>query len=92
MKKWNDYCESMDPKKKNPRQNQPIDVTCSASVKYFSVYPKKAAEHNHGIPMQQSKPNANHSSSERYTNRSTEFCNVSNGADGSGHTNFAWVD
>lgn len=107
MKKWNDFYESMDPKKKNPMHNKPIDVTRAASVKYFSVYPRKAPEHNasgrvtpaeniiHGSSI--NDPTAETSfQGERYTSRSTEFgnareCNTSNRAD-AGHTNFAWVD
>lgn len=47
MKRWNDYFESMDPKSKKPHApEKPIDVRNSASVKYFSVYPRKVGEHN----------------------------------------------
>lgn len=104
MKKWNDFYESMDPKKKNSIPHKPIDVTRAASVKYFSVYPRKAAEKNvsgrvtpagesHAMHRQHlEQPTAETSfHGERYTSRSTEFGNGSNRAD-AGHTNFAWVD
>lgn len=34
----------MDPKKKNPQTRPEIDVTRSATVRYFSVYPRKRAD------------------------------------------------
>lgn len=46
MKRWNDFYDKMDPHKKDPKKNAPIDVTRSASVKYFSVYPRKTVHHN----------------------------------------------
>lgn len=42
MKRWNEYCDGLDQKHKNPsKRNQPIDVSRSATVKYLSVYPRK---------------------------------------------------
>lgn len=98
MKRWNDFYESMDPKKHNPTQNKPIDVTRAASVKYFSVYPRKAAEHNASGRVTPAGPNLNQPTAEtsfhgeRYTSRSSEFGNVSTNRGDTGHTNFAWVD
>lgn len=98
MKKWNDFYESMDPKKHNPMQHKPIDVTRAASVKYFSVYPRKA----HGetssnasgrvTPAENTmrrsnlnQPTAETSfQGERYTRRSTELGNNSNRGGGAG--------
>lgn len=106
MKKWNDYYESMDPGNKKPRENKAIDVTRAASVKYFSVYPRKAISEQQAASgrvtparqtMQAQKSNANKSTAEtsfqgeRYTRRQTEFGTTSNRPDG-GHINFAWVD
>lgn len=102
MKRWNDYYDSMDPKKKNPNiKNTPIDPARSASVKYFSVYPRKTdtssgrvtpAENN--VPRQNpQQPTAETSfHGERYTSRPNEFNSASNRGDGGGQTNFAWVD
>lgn len=103
MKKWNDFYESMDPKKHNPKRDKPIDVSRAASVKYFSVYPRKASENNAsgrvtptGSTMQRSnlnQPMAETSfQGERYTSRSNEFGNVSTNRGDTGQTNFAWVD
>lgn len=100
MKRWNDYYEKMDPKQKNPNvKHAPIDPARSASVKYFSVYPRKA-ENNSG----RATPTANHThrsqiqptaetsfQGERYISRQHEFGPISNRTD-AGHTNFAWVD
>lgn len=72
MKKWNDYYDSMDPRKKNPYQNEPIDVSRAPSVKYFSEYPRReaseqsnAASRNtpigNAMQMQIRKPNGNNS-------------------------------
>lgn len=105
MKRWSDYYDSMDPSKKKPQKNPQIDVTRSASVKYFSVYPRKAAtEHNasgrvtpnpHPNPTQRTHhlqtTDETSFQGERYTSRPTEFGSVSNRVD-AGHTNFAWVD
>lgn len=46
FKRWNDYYESMDPKKKDPTKKPEIDVTRSATVRYLSVYPRKRNETN----------------------------------------------
>ncbi|XP_031622329.1 putative ammonium transporter 3 isoform X2 [Contarinia nasturtii] len=106
MKKWNDYYESMDPRNRKPRENKPIDVTRAASVKYFSVYPRKAAAEQQaasghvtpiGHVMQEQKSKAKKPTAEtsfqgeRYTRRPNEFGADANRTDG-GHINFAWVD
>lgn len=101
MKRWNDYYDKMDPKKKDPKKSAPIDVTRSASVKYFSVYPRKANHHhteqnttaeNQSQRSQHKQPSAETSfQGERYISRQHEFGTISNRVD-AGHTNYAWVD
>lgn len=41
FKRWNDYYESMSAKRIDPTKKPEIDVTRSATVRYFSVYPRK---------------------------------------------------
>lgn len=90
MKRWNDFYDSMDPKKK-------IDVSQLATVKHLSVYPRKAdhsGQTTPANPLQRSnlRPTAETSfHGERYTSRQNEFGTVSNRVD-AGHTNYAWVD
>lgn len=105
MQRWNDFYESMDPKKKDPIPKPQIDVTRSASVRYFSVYPRKRDS-----GRKQTTPNVGaqnpHSSNQRhtitadpanvssgrYTSRPHEFGPNLNKSDDGGNTNYAWVD
>lgn len=98
MKRWSDFYDSMDPKNKHPsKRTEPIDVTRSATVKYFSVYPRKADQSGRTTPANPQarvspRPTAETSfQGERYTSRPNEFGTVPNRVD-AGHTNFAWVD
>lgn len=97
----------MDPKKKDAVANKPqIDVTRSASVRYFSVYPRKrdnntSSGHGRitpaiGAPTMSHSSNQQHTAAgdqtERYTSRSHEFGPTLNQSSDGGHTNYAWVD
>lgn len=63
MKRWNEYFERMDPKNKKPHiPDKPIDVRRSASVKYFSVYPRKLPDSisGHVTPVASQVRRGNH--------------------------------
>lgn len=103
MKRWSDYCDSLDAKNTKNKRNQPIDVSRSATVRYLSVYPRKFNDQSkqstavpppppNQVPRYNEQPAAETSfQGERYIRRSNEFNTISNRVDG-GHTNFAWVD
>lgn len=70
MQRWNDFYDQMDPHKKDPIPKPEIDVTRSATVRYFSVYPRK--RDNAGSARGQTTPvagddNLPHSSNQRHT-------------------------
>lgn len=72
MKRWNDYFERMDPKNKKPHiPEKPIDVRRSASVKYFSVYPRKLPDNISGriTPVASNVRHANHGDHESHIPR-----------------------
>lgn len=100
----------MDPDKKNPQieAKSQIDVTRSASVRYFSVYPRKYNKTStelaqvapaDGVAQSSNQRHARtadqpNTPKERYTSRPQEFGpNLNRGGDASGgNINYAWVD
>lgn len=105
MRKWNEHLDAMDPGKKSSK-DKPIDVSRSATVRYFSVYPRN---HENGgervgpsslpseVPRTSTSRHHNAELSvpiERYISRSSEFRpnnQVPQRSD-AGHVNYAWVD
>lgn len=94
----------MDPQKKDPAKKPEIDVTRSATVRYFSVYPRKRDNKtssgrgrttpvvSHSSNQQQQQHTTSGGQTERYTSRSHEFGPTLNKSSDGGHTNYAWVD